>query len=198
VTALGEVDMGVGQVGDEEIDRLDHPARDVGVQVERRHDRDSRPDDRAYGGKQRALGIEVDGAAAGAMRLDVDAVDRERAPQAFLDEPHEAVEEALLDGAARAGGRHRERDWQPRPSLVHGAAEADEPAGIARHRQARVDDDVLALDPVLLAELGLVRDRGEGVRFEHEPDERDAWRHPVSSPAWPIRRELWRVPPPRG
>ena len=121
VTALGEVDMRVGQVGDEEIGRLDHPARDVGVQVERRDDRDLRPDDCAHGGKQRALGIEVDGAAAGAMRLDVDAVDAGARPAGV---PRRAARSGRRSPARR--GRSRRR-----------SSSRAEPAATARSRPWR-------------------------------------------------------------
>src|SRR4051794_18189619 len=177
VPALNEVDVRGRQIRDEEISLGHHLTRNVRMEVERRDDRHARADDRAYRGEQRALGIRVDGAARRPMSLDVNPVERQRRFHSLRDHPEVAVEESLVDRAARAGRGHGERYRRPWAGFVHSSAEPAKAARIARRRRARVVKDRLAFEPVLLPELRLVRDRREGVRFEHEADERDARRH---------------------
>ena len=185
--AVAHVQMRVGAIADEGVDRVDTGVGHVGVQVEAGDDRHAGADDTADHGLDCAFGVVIPGGQAGAVHDAVDAVDFAGGAQAGFPLGHQAIEECLVDRAVRLGHGEQQGNGIPRLRLIVLADEAGQFTQHARGRAARVGKDIVAAQQRANGEVVLGGDRGEAVALDREAQQGDArpicFRHYSSTPS---------------
>ena len=83
-------------------------------------------------------------------------------------------DERLIGGAARFRGGDQDRHRLPRAGRVHRFDEAGNLRGHGRRRLRGLGEHRLAFEIARCAEIGLGRDRREGVAFEMDAEDGDA------------------------
>ena len=172
-SGVGHVDMGVGAVAHQRVGAIDHCLRDVGVQVQARHQRQVRPDHAPHTGEEFAFAVvEVFGDHC-AVEVEVDGIGV-RVADTFDDHRGNALERVLGYVCRRLGGRPHGGD-EPVAGALH---LLDEPGDGQVPRHHGLEDLAAALQawpafrPLEILERRL---RGrEGVGLVLEPADRDA------------------------
>ncbi len=153
---------------------IDHPIRNVGVQVERRDDRHLRTDDATHQREQHAFRIVLLGRHGRAVRADIDAVQRQRSGQPALNCSQQLTKEFVLDRSIRLAHRQRDTDRMPWPGGVH---RRDKAGRLGQHRRrgpARLGDDIVAFEIGAREKMRLCRGRSEFVALDREAEDCDA------------------------
>jgi hypothetical protein len=176
LAALAHVEMRVGAVADERIDRLHHAVGDVGVEVERRDDRHVRPDDLAHHREEGAFRVVVLGRHRRTVGADIDRVERQRRAQPGADRAEKFDKERVLDRPVRFGHRQRDADRDPRTDPIHCRDEARRFGQHRRRRPARLADDVVTLEIGPVEKMLPGGDRREFVALDREAHQGDARR----------------------
>ena len=124
---LRHVDMRIGAEDDQRVGLVRHQRRDIGVQVEARHQRDVRADDGAHAAQKLAFAVLQMFGHHRAVEVQIDGVHGPRAPQVVHDHAGDALIGLLLDLGGGAGIRPGQR----REVAARGARRLQE----ARYRQ---------------------------------------------------------------
>jgi hypothetical protein len=162
--ALGHIDVRIGVVADQHVSELDHPRRDVGVQVEGRDHRHIGTDDPAHGLQDVPVSIVIDLGDHGAVQGEEDPVERtfrHGPPQPIAKQPGQ-----LLDRLRRhQTGRRRPdgEDWYEVEPLSR--CSGDETAELGVGASGGLNDVLAKLDPGRREGRKIRLDRGEGTGF---------------------------------
>jgi hypothetical protein len=173
---LAHVEMWVGAVADEDVDAVHHQPRNIGVEIEGGGDGHVGPDHLADHREEQPVGIVLLGGEGGAVRADIDAVERQRRQEAPPHLREHLDKEAVLDRAVGLGHRGEDRHRRPGPAAVHRCDEARGLAQHARARRARLGEKRLAGEICPRDEIRLPRHGRELVALNGKTKKRNAGR----------------------
>jgi len=193
LTPFDLVDVGIGPIGDDHVDRVDHEIGHIAVRIEGGNDRDVGADGIADRIEEDAIGVLLLGGDHRPVIAQVDAIQAPGVGERATDLVDRGEEEVVLAGAAGTGDGVQDRHRLPAAELIHGPVEADDLEGLSRVLGSSISADVVLLE-IEVPPLPLDDSTGEGVALDEHADNGDpAIRHPTSSidavvAAWHRRR----------
>ena len=168
---IGLIDMRIGPIADQAIGRSRHLVRKIGMQIERRDNRNIWSDGFSHDFQQRAVRVQGFDAHHGSVTCDIDCMDWGVTGQLGLDRGQDAFQNSFLQRAAGFRGGHEDGKDFGVDMAANLRQESRDFCPLSRRITAGVAQDRVALEPCSKVEITPLCGRCKAIAFQVKPQD---------------------------